>query len=76
MYINLWFFTKKINVFFTFDFRLSANQNGFLTPRANKDVNLVNVPANPPPKKDNLDISKDFNIASDGTLQKIKKTYI
>lgn len=46
-----------------------------LTPRANKSVNL-NVPQNPPPKKDNLDISKDLNIASDGTLQKIKKTYI
>ncbi|KRT86753.1 hypothetical protein AMK59_1568 [Oryctes borbonicus] len=46
-----------------------------LTPRANKSVNL-NVPQNPPPKKDNLDVSKDLNIASDGTLQKIKKTYI
>ncbi|GJQ66987.1 hypothetical protein Trydic_g21919 [Trypoxylus dichotomus] len=44
-------------------------------PRANKSVNL-NVPQNPPPKKDNLDVSKDLNIASDGTLQKIKKTYI
>ncbi|EFA11605.1 semaphorin-1a [Tribolium castaneum] len=58
--------------------RLSANQTGYLTPRANKAVNLVvNVSSStPPPKKDNLDVSKDLNIASDGTLQKIKKTYI
>ncbi|KAF5281101.1 hypothetical protein FQR65_LT02967 [Abscondita terminalis] len=56
--------------------RLSGNPNGFLTPRANKTVNLaVNVPPSPPPKKDNLE-TKDLNIASDGTLQKIKKTYI
>jgi hypothetical protein len=58
--------------------RLSANQTGYLTPRANKAVNLVvNVASStPPPKKDNLDVGKDLNIASDGTLQKIKKTYI
>lgn len=58
--------------------RLSGNQSGYLTPRANKAVNLVvNVPSTTPsPKKDNLDASKDLNIASDGTLQKIKKTYI
>ncbi|KAB0801078.1 hypothetical protein PPYR_05432 [Photinus pyralis] len=56
--------------------RLSGNPNGFLTPRANKTVNLVlNVPPSPAPKKDNLE-TKDLNIASDGTLQKIKKTYI
>lgn len=57
--------------------RLTGNQ-AFLPARPNKTVNLVvNVPpSSPPPKKDNLDISKDINIASDGTLQKIKKTYI
>ncbi|KAF5283592.1 hypothetical protein FQA39_LY17294 [Lamprigera yunnana] len=56
--------------------RLSGNLNSFLTPRANKTVNLVvNVPPSPPPKKDNLE-TKDLNISSDGTLQKIKKTYI
>lgn len=58
-----------------------GNQNDFLTPRAKtKAVNLeVNVPPKPnppPPKKDNLDASKDLNISCDGTLQKIKKTYI
>lgn len=64
--------------FYRFLYRLSANQTGYLTPRANKAVNLVvNVSSSsPPPKKDNLDVSKDLNIASDGTLQKIKKTYI
>ncbi|XP_045482702.1 semaphorin-1A-like [Harmonia axyridis] len=57
--------------------RLSGNQN-FLPPRPNKTVNLVlNVRSpSPPLKKDNLDVSKDLNIANDGTLQKIKKTYI
>lgn len=56
--------------------RLSGNPNAFLTPRANKTVNLVlNVPPSPASKKDNLE-TKDLNIASDGTLQKIKKTYI
>lgn len=68
---------SEVNVFFLI-FRLSGNPNGFLTPRANKTVNLVvNVPpASPPLKKDNLESSKDLNITSDGTLQKIKKTYI
>ncbi|RZB39945.1 semaphorin-1a [Asbolus verrucosus] len=58
--------------------RLGANQTGYLTPRANKAVNLVvNVSgSSPPPKKDNLEVGKDLNISSDGTLQKIKKTYI
>ncbi|KAK9890331.1 hypothetical protein WA026_010429 [Henosepilachna vigintioctopunctata] len=57
--------------------RLNGNQ-AFLTPRPNKTVNLVhNVRSpSPPLKKDNLDVGKDLNIANDGTLQKIKKTYI
>lgn len=65
-------------ILFFRDNRLSANPSGFLTPRPNKDVNLViNGPSNtPPPKKDNLETSKDMNIASDETLKKIKKTYI
>ncbi|XP_065165255.1 semaphorin-1A-like isoform X2 [Atheta coriaria] len=58
--------------------QLEGNPTNFLAPRPNKSVNLnvhVNIP--PPPKKDNLETSKDLNIASDGTLQKkIKKTYI
>lgn len=58
--------------------RFRRNPTNFLAPRPNKSVNLnvhVNIP--PPPKKDNLETSKDLNIASDGTLQKkIKKTYI
>ncbi|KAL3289353.1 hypothetical protein HHI36_022789 [Cryptolaemus montrouzieri] len=57
--------------------RLNGNQT-FSAPRPNKTVNLVlNVRSPTPPlKKDNLDVTKDLNIASDGTLQKIKKTYI
>ncbi|XP_018331529.1 semaphorin-1A [Agrilus planipennis] len=58
--------------------RLSNPPNSFLAPKANKTVNLVvNGPQNSQPlKKDNLETNKDLNIASDGTLQKIKKTYI
>lgn len=63
---------------------LNQNSNhggsGFLPPRANKAINLVvNVPppsATVPSKKDNLESSKDLNISNEGTLQKIKKTYI
>lgn len=57
---------------------MSGTPSGFLTPRPNKDINLViNGPPNPPPtKKDNLETTKDMNIASDETLKKIKKTYI
>lgn len=64
-------------------FRLSninqnSNGSGFLPPRANKAINLVaNVsPPSVPLKKDNLESSKDLNISNEGTLQKIKKTYI
>lgn len=54
----------------------SGNQSNFMqNVRANKVVNVTQN-SSPPPKKDNLDASKDLNIASDGTLQKIKKTYI
>ncbi|CAH1153239.1 unnamed protein product [Phaedon cochleariae] len=58
--------------------RLNVNQNSFLTPRP-KTVNLdvLNVSAETlPPKKDNLDSLKNLNITNEGTLQKIKKTYI
>lgn len=58
-------------------FRLNGNQNSFLTPKANKTVNLVNVSVEQfPPKKDNLGSTKNLNITNEGTLQKIKKTYI
>lgn len=54
----------------------SGNQSNLMQHiRANKVVNVTQN-SSPPPKKDNLDASKDLNIASDGTLQKIKKTYI
>lgn len=58
-----------------------AGSGCFLPPRANKANNLV-VNVVPPPsqtvptKKDNLESSKDLNISNEGTLQKIKKTYI
>lgn len=58
-------------------FRLNVNQNSFLAPR-NKTVNLdVLVSTDTlPMKKDNLGSLKNLNIPSEGTLQKIKKTYI
>ncbi|CAH2014777.1 unnamed protein product [Acanthoscelides obtectus] len=58
--------------------RLTVNQNSFLAPR-NKTVNLdvLNVSTDSlPPKKDNLGSLKNLNITNEGTLQKIKKTYI
>lgn len=61
-----------------FSFRLTVNPNSFLAPR-NKTVNLdvLNVSTDSlPPKKDNLGSLKNLNIANEGTLQKIKKTYI
>jgi len=55
----------------------TSTQSNFLSPRPNKLVNQTTPVVNPipSPKKDNID-PKDLNIASDGTLQKIKKTYI
>ncbi|XP_017786065.1 PREDICTED: semaphorin-1A-like [Nicrophorus vespilloides] len=53
---------------------LSGTQSNFLSRP--KTINHVINSLPPPPKKDNLDASKDHNIANDGTLQKIKKTYI
>ncbi|CAG9855517.1 unnamed protein product [Phyllotreta striolata] len=58
--------------------RLTANQNSFLATKT-KTVNLdvLNVSSDSlPPKKDNLGSLKNLNIANEGTLQKIKKTYI
>lgn len=58
--------------------RLTVNQTSFLAPRT-KTVNLdvLNVSTDSlPPKKDNLGSLKNLNIANEGTLQKIKKTYI
>ncbi|KAJ8983871.1 hypothetical protein NQ317_000907 [Molorchus minor] len=58
--------------------RLTVNQNSFLAPRT-KTVNLdvLNVSTDSlPPKKDNLGSLKNLNITNEGTLQKIKKTYI
>ncbi|CAH0562660.1 unnamed protein product [Brassicogethes aeneus] len=58
----------------------SVNQNSFLASR--KQVNLVLNVSNSesfdtlPPKKDNLGSTKNLNITNEGTLQKIKKTYI
>lgn len=66
----------KLTVSFTF--RLTVNQNSFLAPRT-KTVNLdvLNVSTDSlPPKKDNLGSLKNLNITNEGTLQKIKKTYI
>lgn len=58
--------------------RLNVNQNSFLA-RPTKTVNLdvLNVSSDTlPPKKDNLGSLKNLNITNEGTLQKIKKTYI
>ncbi|XP_060515938.1 semaphorin-1A-like [Cylas formicarius] len=58
--------------------RLNGNQNSFLA-RPTKTVNLdvLNVSSDTlPPKKDNLGSLKNLNITNEGTLQKIKKTYI
>ncbi|XP_050497231.1 semaphorin-1A [Diabrotica virgifera virgifera] len=58
--------------------RLTVNQTSFLAPRT-KTVNLdvLNVSTDSlPPKKDNLGSLKNLNITNEGTLQKIKKTYI
>lgn len=56
----------------------NSNGSGFLAPRANKAINLVvnNSQPSVPSKKDNLESTKDLNISNEGTLQKIKKTYI
>lgn len=58
--------------------RLNVNQNSFLA-RPTKTVNLdvLNVSSDTlQPKKDNLGSLKNLNITNEGTLQKIKKTYI
>lgn len=53
-------------------------QHNHLERQRPKDVNLVLNVGNDtlPPKKDNLGSTKNLNITSEGTLQKIKKTYI
>ncbi|KAG5895086.1 hypothetical protein JTB14_023261 [Gonioctena quinquepunctata] len=58
--------------------RLTVNQNSFLAPRTktvNLDVHNVSTDSLPM-KKDNLGSLKNLNITNEGTLQKIKKTYI
>lgn len=56
--------------------RGSINHNSKLARP--KTVNLdLNVSSDSlQPKKDNLETPKNLNIANEGTLQKIKKTYI
>ncbi|KAF7287498.1 hypothetical protein GWI33_001459 [Rhynchophorus ferrugineus] len=58
--------------------RLNGNQNSFLVrPAKNVNLDVLNMSTdNLQPKKDNLGSLKNLNIANEGTLQKIKKTYI
>ncbi|ENN81109.1 hypothetical protein D910_02644 [Dendroctonus ponderosae] len=55
--------------------RLNGNHSMLARPKTvNLDLNVTSDTL--PPKKDNLGSLKNLNIANEGTLQKIKKTYI
>ncbi|XP_050313585.1 semaphorin-1A-like [Anthonomus grandis grandis] len=56
--------------------RLNVNQNSFLARPKNVNLDVLHMTQETlPPKKDNMGSLKNLNI-NEGTLQKIKKTYI
>ncbi|KAL1492772.1 hypothetical protein ABEB36_010971 [Hypothenemus hampei] len=56
--------------------RINGNHNSILTRPKQVNLDMNASPDTLPPKKDNLGSQKNLNITNEGTLQKIKKTYI